>query len=62
MRGREHLLPPYPVQNWLTAQFRAAALAAGRTDMVSLWAGQGAPLLKQRRAADLMRSLAGELA
>jgi hypothetical protein len=55
--GKEHLLPPYPVQNWLTAQFRAAALAAGRTDIVSLWSGQSAPLLKHRRASDLMAAL-----
>jgi len=57
-RGQE--LPPYPVQNWLTAQFRAAALAAGRADIVSLWSGQGAPLLKHRRAAQLFRALAEE--
>ena len=57
-REREELLPPYPVQNWLTAQLRKAALEAGRTDMVSLWSGQSAPLLKHRRAAELMRSLA----
>jgi len=49
--------PPYPVQNWLTAQFRAAAFAAGRADIVSLWSGQGAPLLKHRRAAELFRAL-----
>jgi nitronate monooxygenase len=55
--GKEHLLPPYPVQNWLTAQFRAAALAAGRTDIVSLWSGQSAPLLKHRHASDLMAAL-----
>jgi nitronate monooxygenase len=61
MRGQEHLLPPYPVQNWLTAQFRAAALAAGRTDMISLWSGQAAPLLKHRRAAELMRALVADL-
>ena len=48
------LLPPYPVQNWLTAQLRAAALAAGRTDVISLWSGQSAPLLKHRRAAELI--------
>jgi nitronate monooxygenase len=58
LRDKEHLLPPYPVQNWLTAQFRAAALAAGRADIVSLWSGQGAPLLEHRRAAELLRSLA----
>jgi nitronate monooxygenase len=52
-----HLLPPYPVQNWLTAQFRRAALAAGRTDIISLWSGQAAPLLKERRAAALLKTL-----
>jgi len=59
-RGHERELPPYPVQNWLTAQLRAAALAAGRTDMVSLWSGQGAPLLRHRRAGDLLRSLVAD--
>jgi nitronate monooxygenase len=54
LRDKQHLLPPYPVQNWLTAQLRAAALAAGRTDIVSLWSGQGAPLLTHRRAAPLI--------
>jgi nitronate monooxygenase len=58
LRDKERLLPPYPVQNWLTAQLRTAALAAGRTDIISLWSGQSAPLLRHRRAADLMRSLA----
>jgi nitronate monooxygenase len=60
--GKERLLPPYPVQNWLTAQFRAAALAAGRTDIVSLWSGQGAPLLEHRRAAELFHALVEQTA
>jgi nitronate monooxygenase len=47
-------LPPYPVQAWLTARFRAAALAAGRADIISLWSGQSAPLLQHRRAAALL--------
>lgn len=59
-RDKQHRLPPYPVQNWLTAQFRKAALEAGRTDMVSLWSGQSAPLLKHRRAAELMDALIGQ--
>jgi nitronate monooxygenase len=57
LQGREASLPVYPVQAWLTAQFRAAALAAGRSDVVSLWSGLSAPLLKHRRARDLMESL-----
>jgi nitronate monooxygenase len=60
--GKEQLLPPYPVQAWLTAQFRAAALAAGRADLVSLWSGQSAPLLKHRRAPELLVSLVAETA
>jgi nitronate monooxygenase len=62
LRGKEHLLAPYPVFAWLTAQFRAAALAAGRTDVISLWSGQGAPLLKHRRAAELFRFLVEDTA
>ena len=60
LRAQEHAMPPYPVQNWLLQQFRKQALAAGRTDIVSLWSGQGAPLLKHRRARELMRSLVAE--
>jgi nitronate monooxygenase len=60
--GRESLLPPYPVQNWFTAKLRPAALAAGRADLVSLWSGQGAPLLKERRAAELLRKLSEQTA
>jgi nitronate monooxygenase len=61
LAGREGL-PPYPVQNWLTARLRPAALAAGRADLISLWSGQGAPLLKERRAAALLRSLVEQTA
>jgi nitronate monooxygenase len=60
LSGKDQILAPYPVQGWLTAQIRAAALAANRADVVSLWAGQGAPLIKHRRAAELLRSLVAE--
>jgi nitronate monooxygenase len=60
LRGKESILAPYPVQAWLTAQLKAAALAANRADRMSLWSGQGAPLLRHRRAAELLRSLVAE--
>ncbi|HEV7606985.1 MAG TPA: nitronate monooxygenase [Steroidobacteraceae bacterium] len=60
LAGKEKILPPYPVHGWLTAQLKAAALAANRADMMSLWAGQGAPLLRHHRAGELLRSLADE--
>jgi nitronate monooxygenase len=53
MRGKEAVFAPYPVQAWLTAQLRAAALSAGRADIISLWSGQAGPLLKHRRAREL---------
>lgn len=57
LQGKEQIFAPYPVQAWLTAQLKSAALAANRADVISLWAGQGAPLLKHHRASDLMRAL-----
>lgn len=60
MRGREAGFAPYPVHAWLSAKLRPAALAAGRTDLISLWSGQGAPLLKHRKARDLFASLVRE--
>ncbi|HEY6123244.1 MAG TPA: nitronate monooxygenase [Steroidobacteraceae bacterium] len=60
LRGQEKVLAPYPVQAWLTAQFKSAALAANRSDLMSLWSGQGAPLLKHRRAGELLRALVRE--
>jgi nitronate monooxygenase len=57
LKGKEALLPPYPVQSWLTGKLKEAALKAGRADVISLWAGQAAGRLRHRRAADLLRSL-----
>jgi nitronate monooxygenase len=62
LRGKESILAPYPVQAWLTAQFKSAAVAANRADLMSLWSGQGAPLLKHHHAQELLASLAAEAA
>jgi nitronate monooxygenase len=61
MRGMERDFAPYPVQGWLTARLKEAAVKAGRADMLSLWSGQGAALLRHRRANDLLQSLAKDL-
>jgi nitronate monooxygenase len=58
MKGQEAKLPPYPVQAWLTARLKEAALKAERWDVISLWAGQGAGRLKHRRARELFGALA----
>ena len=54
-------LPPFPITSWFVSKLRPAAVAAGRTDLVSLWSGQIAPDLRHRTATDLMRSLLEEL-
>ena len=50
-------LPPFPVQAWFIAKLKNAALARGDEDFMSLYAGQGASLLKHRAASDLMNDL-----
>jgi nitronate monooxygenase len=57
MRGKERMYASYPVHAWLTAQLKSAALAAGRADVISLWSGQAAPLLRHHHARELFESL-----
>lgn len=60
MSGRSTAFAPYPVQAWLTAQLKAAALQANRADLLALWCGQAGPLIRHRRARELAESLIEE--
>jgi nitronate monooxygenase len=51
---------PYPMQNWLTTPLRRAAGAAGRADLLALWAGQNAASARAMPAAELLRTLVNE--
>jgi nitronate monooxygenase len=51
---------PFPLQNALTRPLRNAAAKAGRPELLSLWAGQGAPLARRLPAGELVRRLAAE--
>jgi nitronate monooxygenase len=51
---------PFPQQQDWTKALRAQAAAAGRSDLMQLWAGQGAPLVRALSAGELVRVLAGE--
>jgi nitronate monooxygenase len=53
---------PFPLQTTLMSSLRKAALAQSKWDMVLFWGGQIAPILKYRKAAELMRSLIEETA
>lgn len=52
---------PYPQQGWFTGFIKQAAAEQRNPGMMSLYAGQGAPLLRHRKAAELMSSLVEEL-
>jgi len=51
---------PFPQQQQLTHELRRAATAQARPDLMQLWAGQGAPLIRSMPAAELVATLAIE--
>jgi nitronate monooxygenase len=50
-------LLPYPLQGQLVGALREEALRRGRLDLVALWSGQSAALIRHRRAAELFQDL-----
>ena len=57
---QEEELPPFPIQNALTRDIRAAAQRQDRPEFMSLWAGQAARLARRTTAADLVRETVEE--
>lgn len=51
------LIAPFPEQNWLTGRFRSVAAARDDGELLSLWAGQGAPLARADDAAEVFAEL-----
>jgi nitronate monooxygenase len=58
--GRTDAIAPYPLQNALTRPLRAAAAAAGKSEYLSMWAGQAPRLARAMPAAELVRALERE--
>jgi nitronate monooxygenase len=57
MTIHETELPLWPVQSWVSGSLKAAAIAKGRTDLISLWAGQSASLVRGRDVKTLFDTL-----
>jgi nitronate monooxygenase len=53
-------LAPYAVQNSLTREIRAAAVKASDPGLLSLWAGQAAPLAREMPARELVAQILRE--
>lgn len=62
LTGKEAQMLPFPLQTTFMAPLRKAALQQQKHDMVMFWSGQIAPVLKHRRAKELMRSLIADTA
>ncbi|WP_282607078.1 nitronate monooxygenase family protein [Pelagibius sp. Alg239-R121] len=55
-------LPPFPVQGWFISKIKAAAMAANRNDLITLYSGQIAPNLRHRTVPELMDALIQQIA
>lgn len=62
MEAYESTILPYPVQNAFTQDIRKAAGMQGKSEYMSLWAGQASPLAKQETVAAFMERLDREVA
>lgn len=61
MASVEHDLPPYPIQNDLTAPIRKKAEELGNSSYMSLWSGQGASLCQEKSAEALIQTWMNQL-
>ena len=59
-RGKEQNFLPFPLQTQLMSPLRQAAITQKKWELILFWGGQIAPLLKHKKAADLMNALVEE--
>jgi len=62
LAGSEIDLLPFPLQSRFLGSLRQAATDREKWELIAAWSGQIAPLLKHRKAAELMASLVEEMA
>jgi nitronate monooxygenase len=60
MQAHAEALPDPTVQKWLATRLKTAAIAQDRSDLIPLWAGQAAPLIRFRTARALFDALVAE--
>jgi nitronate monooxygenase len=58
--GHEKNILPFPLQTTFMSTLRKAALEQKKHDLVLFWGGQIAPILKHKKASELMKSLIEE--
>ncbi len=59
-RGKEQNFLPFPLQTQFMSPLRQAAITQKKWELILFWGGQIAPLLKHKKAADLINALVEE--
>lgn len=62
LEGKEKDFLPFPLQSHFMSHLRKAAIEKEKWDLIFFWSGQIAPVLKYRKASELMKSLIEETA
>ena len=57
----ENDFAPYPIQRMFLSTLSAAAIAQGKSHLITFWAGQIAPILKYKSAKELFHSLVAQV-
>lgn len=60
--GKEESILPFPLQTHFMSPLRQQAIVQKKLEMILIWGGQITPLLKHRKAAELMHALIEETA
>jgi nitronate monooxygenase len=60
LSSHEKDILPFPAQNFLTGDIRKKAAEKGRSEFLSLWAGQGVNQIRELRARELIEALQNE--
>jgi nitronate monooxygenase len=58
--SKEKSFLPFPLQTQFMSHLRTAAIEQKKWDMVLFWGGQIAPILKHKKATELMKSIVEE--
>jgi nitronate monooxygenase len=58
--GKEKQFLPFPLQTQFMSSLRKAAIDQEKWDMILFWGGQIAPVLKHRKAGELMQAILAE--
>lgn len=61
LKGKEELLAPYPMQSKFLSSLRTSLMKNHKSEYITFWSGQSAPLIKHNDATELFQSLVSAL-